>query len=275
MPLEDGAFALIEYTLRVKDTGRVVDTTSEEEARKAGIYDPKDRYGPRLVIVGEGRLIPGLEKAIREMSEGEEREIEIPPEEAFGKRDPEKIKIIPKGQFIKSGVFPEPGKIVEINSQLAVIRSVTGGRVVVDFNHPLAGKTIVAKVKVVKVLRSPEEKLQHLILRRTPPSITPEDVKVSYDAEAKTARVELSEKVFGINDFQVVKRIVIMEAYKYMKNDLKAIEFVERMRFPEEEREAGEKEGTTAGRQGQEAGGEAGSEKPGKEAGGEQKEQKE
>lgn len=245
MPLEEGAFALVEYTLRVKDTGEVIDTTSEEEARKAGIYDPKDRYGPRLVIVGEGRLLPGLEKAIKEMSEGEEKEVEIPPEDAFGKRDPEKIKILPKNQFVKSGVVPEPGKIVEINNQLAVIRSVTGGRVVVDFNHPLAGKTILAKVKVVKVLKTPEEKIQQLILRRTPPSLTPEDVKVQYDGETGTARVELSEKVFGINDFQVVKRIVILEAYRYMKDEVKGIEFIEKMKFPEPKEEEENKEQQT------------------------------
>jgi len=237
MPLEEGTFALVEYTLRVKDTGEVIDTTSEEEARKAGIYDPKDRYGPRLVIVGEGRLLPGLEKAIREMNEGEEKEVEIPPEDAFGKRDPERIKILSKNQFIKSGVVPEPGKIVEINNQLAVIRSVTGGRVVVDFNHPLAGKTILAKVKVVRVLKTPEEKIQQLILRRAPPSLSPEDVKVQYDSETRTARVEFSEKVFGINDFQVIKRIVILEAYKYMKDEVKAIEFIEKMKFPESKEE--------------------------------------
>ncbi|OWJ53992.1 hypothetical protein Pdsh_08945 [Pyrodictium delaneyi] len=254
MPLEEGAFALVEYTLRVKDTGEVVDTTSEEEARKAGIYDPKDRYGPRLVIIGEGRLLPGLEKAIIEMNEGEEKEVEIPPEDAFGKRDPQKIKIIPKNQFIKSGVVPEPGKIVEINNQLAVIRSVTGGRVVVDFNHPLAGKTMVAKVKLVKILQTPEEKIMHLILRRTPASITPEDVKVQYDSATGTVRVEFSEKVFGIQDFQVVKRIVILEAYRYMKDEIKAIEFIERMKFPEPEEKKGEQEEKEQTTQEQESG---------------------
>jgi len=241
MPLEDGAFALVEYSIRVKD-GELIDTTSEEEAKKAGIYDAKERYGPRLVIVGEGRLIKGLEEAIKQLNEGEEKEVEIPPEKAFGKRDPSKIKIIPRSQFIRSGVAPEPGKVVEINGQIAIVRNVSGGRVVVDFNHPLAGKTLVAKVRVVRVLRYLEEKLLHLMLRRLPPFIGPSDVKVEYNAEKKVARYMFNEKALLVQDMQIAKRIVLAEINKYLGNEVKHVEFVESISLEkgEEKRESSE-----------------------------------
>ncbi len=242
MPLQDGTFALIEYTLKVKETGEVVDTTSEEEAKKAGIYDAKERYGPRLVIVGEGRLIPGLEKLVRELNEGEEKEAEIPPSEAFGERKPENIKIMPRNVFLRSGITPEPGKIVEINGKLAVIRSVTGGRVVVDFNHPLAGKKLVARVKLVKILNTVEEKLLYLILRRLPSIITEEDVKVFYDEAKKIARAEFNEKALLISDMQTAKRIVAGEVKKYLGEQIHQLEFLERVNIKtEEKREEGEK----------------------------------
>jgi peptidylprolyl isomerase len=245
MPLKDGDFVLVEYTLRVKDTSKIVDTTNEEEAKKEGIYDPRERYGPRLIIVGEGRLLPGLEKMLRELDEGQEREVEIPPEDAFGKRDPAKIKIMHRNAFIKAGIRPEPGKVVEINGQLAIIRSITGGRVVVDFNHPLAGRTIEAKVKITKVLRAPKEKLLHLVLRRLPPSIKENDIKVEYIPEEKKARIVMNEKVLGIQDLQAAKRIVVLEAAKYLKDEVKQIEFVETVKLETEKQEKTEQARTT------------------------------
>jgi len=216
MAFNEGDFVLIEYDLWVKDTGSLIDTTSEEKAKKAGIYDPRERYGPRLVIVGEGRLIRGLEEVIRELDVGKEVEVEIPPEKAFGKRDPSKIKVYPRTEFLKHGIVPEPNKVVEIDGKPAIIRSVTGGRVIVDFNHPLAGRTVKARIKAVKKLESVDEKVKHLILRRLPPTIGNQDVNVEYDAQSKTAKVIFNEKILNVNDAEIVKRIVVEEIKRYI-----------------------------------------------------------
>ncbi len=244
MPLGEGDFVLVEYTLKVKETGEVIDTTSEDEAKKTGTYDARERYGPRLVIVGEHRLIEGLEEAIASLDEGKETEIEIPPEKAFGKRSPENIKIIPRSQFIRAGIAPQPGKVVEINGKLAIIRSVSGGRVIVDFNHPLAGKVIVAHVRVVKVLKSPEEKLLHLFLRRLPPFIKEDDVKVEYDVEKRHARYVLNEKALLVQDMQTAKRIVVAEIQKYMPNEVRSLEFVEKVGLAKSSEEAKQESNT-------------------------------
>jgi len=216
MAFNEGDFVLIEYDLWVKDTGSLIDTTSEEKAKEAGIYDPRERYGPRLVIVGEGRLIRGLEEAIRELDVGKEVEVEIPPEKAFGKRDPSKIKVYPRTEFLKHGIVPEPNKVVEIDGKPAIIRSVTGGRVIVDFNHPLAGRTVKARIKAVKKLESVDEKVKYLILRRLPPMIGSQDVNVKYDAQSKTAKVIFNEKILNVNDAEIVKRIVVEEIKRYI-----------------------------------------------------------
>jgi peptidylprolyl isomerase len=241
MAFKEGDFVLVEYTVKIKETQEIVDTTNEEEARKAGIYDAKERYGPRLVIVGEGRLIAGLEEAITQLSVGEEKSVTIPPEKAFGKRDPNKIKIIPRSQFIKSGVAPEPGKVVEINGQLAVIRSVTSGRVIVDFNHPLAGKTLEARVKAVKKLEDVREKVLYLLLRRLPALISENDVKVEYTPEDKYVKVNLNEKALLVQDMQNIKRIVVSEIGKYMRPDVDKIDFIEKISLAVKQQEEKEK----------------------------------
>ena len=216
MAFNDGDFVLVEYDLWVKDTGSLIDTTDEEKARKEGIYDPRERYGPRLVIVGEGRLIRGLEEAIKGLDVGKEIEVEIPPEKAFGKRDPNKIKVYPKTEFLKHGIVPEPNKVVEIDGRPAIIRSVTGGRVIVDFNHPLAGRTVKARVKAVKKLELVDEKIKYLVLRRLPPVIGDQDVNVEYNAQSKTAKVMFNEKILNVNDAEIAKRIVVEEIKRYV-----------------------------------------------------------
>lgn len=236
MPISSGDFVLIEYTLTVKETGELIDTTSEDEAKAKGVYSERERYGPRLVIVGEGRLIKGLEEALEGKEEGDEFEIEIPPEKAYGKRDPSKVKIMPRSLFLRQGVVPEPGKTVEIDGQYAVIRQVTGGRVIVDFNHPLAGKTVKARVRIVKVLRTVEEKLKHLVLRRVA-SFDDNDVNVAYSPAERLAEVRLSEKALNIPEMQVVKRIVVDEVRRYLADEVSRLRYVEEASIRREEAE--------------------------------------
>lgn len=166
MPIELGDVVLLDYTLLLKEDGRVIETTSEEVAKGAGVYSEDAEYAPRLVVIGSGELPSGLEEALKEMEEGEEREIVLPPEKAFGRRDPSKVKVLPARELSARGVVPRVGMEVEVRGDRGVVLSVGSGRVIVDFNHPLAGKEVVYRVKLVKVLRSPEEKVSGLLEKR-------------------------------------------------------------------------------------------------------------
>lgn len=159
---ERGDVVAVEYTVREKATSRVVDTTSEEVAKEHGIYKDGAAYGPRLVILGAGEIPPGLEEALLDMREGEEREVEVPPEKAFGVRDPEKVRVIPARELSARGIVPRAGMEVEVRGEWGTVISVGGGRVIIDFNHPLAGKELVYRVKLAKVYKSPEEKVKAL-----------------------------------------------------------------------------------------------------------------
>ena len=85
MPLEKGVLIFANYTAKVKDTGEVIEATGEEEAKKLNVYDATRKYGPRLVAVGEGWLISGLDDEVKRMNVGQKKEIELAPEKAFGK----------------------------------------------------------------------------------------------------------------------------------------------------------------------------------------------
>lgn len=161
--VKSGDTVLLHYTLVLKDENKVLETTVEEVAKEQGIYSDKATYKPILLIIGAGELPAGLEEAIIGMNENEEREIEVPPEKGFGRRDPDRVRVLPARLFSSQGVIPRAGEEVEVRGERGTIVSVGSGRVIVDFNHPLAGKSLLYKVKVVKVLRNTEEKTRALL----------------------------------------------------------------------------------------------------------------
>ncbi len=142
---------LVAYEGRDKETGKVFDKVEEEE--------------PYAVVLGEDSLLPGLEEALKTMREGEEREVELPPEKAFGERKKELIYIIPEKEFKKRGIRPVPGMPIEADGRVGRVLAVGGGRVQVDFNHELAGRTVIYRIKVISELKKPEEIAEALFRR--------------------------------------------------------------------------------------------------------------
>jgi peptidylprolyl isomerase len=158
-----GDFIEIDFIARVKDGG-VFDTTIESEAKEAGLLKEgeKRKFEPFKLCLGEEMILHGLDLQLTGKEPEKEYEVELKPQEAFGKRNPKLIKIISLGGFLKKGMNPVPGTFVNINDMAAKIMSVSGGRVVVDFNNPLADKIVVYKVKIKRVIKDKKEKIDAL-----------------------------------------------------------------------------------------------------------------
>jgi peptidylprolyl isomerase len=227
--------AIVEYSIYVKDTGELVDTTSEVEAKLNRKYVEGAIYEPEVVVVGEGRFFQGFEEALAYCREGEEVEVEVPPEKAFGPRDPSKIKIFPRRVFERRNVKPEVGKEVRINGELGRILAIEGGRVVVDFNHPLAGKTLKLKLKVVKVVNEPTEAIRYLVKRRLR-GAKPEDIVVKMDAASKQAIVEVPRRFRISSEIQYLKSLAAYDIFKYVEG-VSEVVFIDR--FTRDEVEGG------------------------------------
>ena len=161
--MNKGDFLEIEYVGRIKLTNEIFDLTSEELAKKEKIHNPKHKYGPALVIVGSNMVIPGVMKEIEKMEVGEEREFEVSPSEGFGLRSPKLIRIISLSKFIENKINPVPGVYFEIDGIQAKVQSVSGGRVRVDFNNPLAGKVLAYRVKILRKIERNENKVERLL----------------------------------------------------------------------------------------------------------------
>jgi peptidylprolyl isomerase len=224
MPLQKGDFILIDYTAKVKETGEPFDTTNETVSKAAHLHKEGEIYEPKLVVVGEGWMLKPIDEAFLTMETGKPANVEIPPEKAFGPRDPEKIKRASLKQLYEKGVErPSIGARIEYGGKMATIRSMGAGRVLLDFNPPLAGRTLIYEVTVQKKLQAKEDKMIALIHRRIPIA---DQTKFNLTTEPSILTVEMPEETFYIEGIQVAKRGIAMDIQKYFP-ETSTVKFVE------------------------------------------------
>ncbi len=223
MAIKSGDFVLIDYLLKVKDTGEVFDVTMEDQAKENNAYASDQMYEPRLVAVGQGWTLKGIDEALIGLEEGAEKEFEIPPEMAFGERDPAKVKIVPARDLTRQGVTPKAGARIEVGGSLATIRSVGSGRVTIDFNHPMAGRALLAKLYVRKVIEDQTEKIRELIHRRVR-NVPKEKFLITSLGNAIT--IEMPEESFVLEDIQFAKKGLAREISKYFP-EVTSVQFIE------------------------------------------------
>jgi len=128
------------------DNGTLFDTSLEEAARKAGIFEVSRIYHPESVVIGKDPLIPGLIEALTGMTEGETKNVRIPPEKAYGAIVKNATRVVPKNNFDQPEKLKVDGIIFIETTEGArspvFIKDVNGENVTIDYNHPLAGKFI-------------------------------------------------------------------------------------------------------------------------------------
>jgi len=221
--LAEGDFVLVEMTGRAVETDEVFDTTDEELAKEEGIHEEEKTYGPKLVVVGEGWVLKGLDDRLAGLKLGETAEVEIPPEEAFGERSPENVRTMPFRNLRSKGVNPVVGQQVEMDGRSAMVRSVGAGRVQLDYNHPLAGRRIVYHVKASEKYEGDDEKIRALIGRR----FLGIDLDLFKLKKLKTkVKIQIPDEIFFGENIQIAKRGVALDVHRYFE-DVNEVEYTE------------------------------------------------
>ena len=134
-------FIEVEYTGKLKEENTVFDTTDEKVAKEHHLSS-NFGFGPVVICVGEQQILAGLDKNLENKEVGKEYEFDIKPEDAFGNKDPKLIQLIPTNKFKQQNIQPMPGMQMNIDGIVGTVKTVSGGRTLVDFNHPLAGKEL-------------------------------------------------------------------------------------------------------------------------------------
>ncbi|RMF30221.1 MAG: peptidylprolyl isomerase [Candidatus Nitrosothermus koennekii] len=240
MPLEKGSLILVNYTARVKDTGEVIETTIEEDAKKGNIYDPNRVYEPRLLAVGEGWILKGVDEALLNANVGDNLTIEVPPSKAFGNWDQKKVKMIPLRRLGDKAEEVKVGDAIEMDNKIGIVRFIGSGRVQIDFNHKLAGKTLEYSLQILKKLEDDEEKIKALIRRRLPI----EEDKLKFVREDDKLDIEIPNEYLLQEGLQIIKRAIANDILRYVGsiNKIRFIESYEREVKEEKEESVAKKE---------------------------------
>jgi peptidylprolyl isomerase len=222
MTLEKGSLILIDYTAKVKDTNVTFETTREEEAKKSDVYDPTRRYEPRLISVGEGWVLKGLDEALSEAKMGDKFNIQIEPNKGFGERDTSKVRMIPLRKLGDKADEIRVGDTVELDERMGIVRFIGSGRVQVDFNHRYAGRTLIYDVDVTKKLDDDREKVSSLIRRRLPI----DEQKIEFNIEGLRLQIDLPEETFLVEGLQIIKKAIANDIFKFVSK-IENVKFVE------------------------------------------------
>ena len=155
-PIEPGDRVRLAYVGRFEN-GSVFATSDPEVAAEHGLPEAqgkeRDEFEALAFTVGRGDVIEGLDDAVVGMRDGEEATVTVPPEAAYGEHDPERVREYDPETFEGMvGQPPEVGLHVEAENGLhGDVTAVTDDHVAVDFNHELAGKTLVFDVRVLAI----------------------------------------------------------------------------------------------------------------------------
>ena len=242
--VEEGDFILVKITAKTQK-GKVFQVSSVEDAKKAEIYDEKKEqqgfYTPEFMIAGKpGFLNEGLTETIKEMNYFQKKSVRIPPTKAFGKREPQKIERIGIAKFRKlnNGKNPELGQEFvkqsqQGQSQRGTVIRVAQGKVVVDYNHPLAGQSIDYNLEIIDKIEDFYEKIEYFMTSKGIPQQSVADFKANYNKDDNSIEFTIP-KMFMFQNLTYFKFGLAMDLQTHMEiGDVKFVELFEKMPVPE------------------------------------------
>ncbi len=151
-------FIELKYTGYAND--EIFDSNIEEDLRK---LNPKAKAEKFIIIVGQEMVIKGLDKELENKELEKEYSVEIKSKEAFGARNRDLIRTIPLKAFTQQKMNPRAGMVLAMDNNIVKIIAVSGARVIVDFNNPLAGKDLKYSFKIIRNVEDLTEKIEALL----------------------------------------------------------------------------------------------------------------
>jgi peptidylprolyl isomerase len=150
--VEKGDYILIDYTGKLED-GTVFDTTLKKKAIETGIYSEEKEYRPFFFRADTGQVVKGIDLGVLGMKEGEEKILKISPENAYGEYKKYLVQDIPLSR-LELQIPPEKGQKITtpLGREVKVLGS-TETHATLDFNHELAGKTLILEIKLVSIVK--------------------------------------------------------------------------------------------------------------------------
>jgi FKBP-type peptidyl-prolyl cis-trans isomerase SlyD len=151
MTVDDNLVVTLDYQLKLEDGEEI---------------DRSDSGDPFQFLQGHGQIIPGLEKELYGMQVGEEKQVTVAPADGYGEIDPSNRDSVPRNIF-PADMELEKGQQLQLRDQnsgqiyQATVTEIKDEDVDLDFNHPLAGETLIFQVKIADLRSATSEELAH------------------------------------------------------------------------------------------------------------------
>ncbi len=232
-----GAYVLLSYDVYLAKDGRLIESTK----KKKKVDDKEvEEDVPIVIKIGEKESSVFFEEYLIGVKENEEKEVEVPPEKAYGKRDPKKIRTVPLRVLRRMVSSREirPGAILydDKGNYIGVVRYVGSRDVLIDQNHPFADEKVKVKFKVHKVVLPTDPDIEKIgiILRKY---LEEDYEKVSFKVEGGKAIISLNLTEIPLrtylNRFCLTKLLISEEITR--ETSVNTVEFIERFSLTLEE----------------------------------------
>lgn len=221
MVLEKNSLVMVEYTARIKDTDKIIETTRSDDGSK--MDEPKDRYEPRLVSIGNPAhpVVRGFDAALADAQIDVPQTVEVKPLDAYGEIKRALVRMLTLRKLGENAENASIGDSISVKGKQGVVKFVGSGRVKIDFNHRYAGKTILYDFVVTQKLESPDEIIEALL-----DEAGFAENESSFSLEDDTLSVEVPDKFYRKENIQNIKFILQIELFQFVPT-LHKIEFVE------------------------------------------------
>ena len=222
MAIEKGDFIRINYTGKFED-GTIFDTIDEEVAKEHDIYDENARYGSYIVIVGAKHVVDGLDEDFIGKDVGYRGTVEVPPEKGYGGHRTELVKTYPTSKFTEK---PVPGMRAVVDGKQGLVVMTIGRRARIDFNSPMAGKTLAFDYVIEEKIDDDIDKIKSLLKSYF---MTDFDVEIADDV----AVIESPKDLWLNQNWLLLKQRIAYELFQSMELD--SVKFVETYHESEQE----------------------------------------
>jgi peptidylprolyl isomerase len=160
----------------------------------------------------------------------EKKSVRVPPTKAFGRRDPKKIERIGIAKFRKlnDGKNPEYGQefMKKGTGQRGVVSNISQGKVIIDYNHPLAGQSIDYNIEVIDKIEDFNGKLEYFMISKGIPKENVHDFNVKYNEDDKSLEITIP-KMFLFQNLTYVKFGLAMDLQTHMADEIEEVKFIE------------------------------------------------
>ncbi len=202
-------FVMINFVGRIASTGQIFDLTDKEVAEKENIKGDYN-FSPVLVIAGSNYVLSAISDSLIGKNIGDKYNLDVKPKDGFGEFNKNLIKTYGISVFHSSNINPSVGDVVMLDNKMATVLSVNSGRVMVSYNHPLAGKELIYDISILSLVENSNDKCSAIF---------------EHYSGKKPDKVEINENTVSIDTKEDIKPYISdsisMDIQNYINKDFK------------------------------------------------------